>query len=94
MQVFDRRPCKPSGNRKYGSYCRLEPNGLRAADAIDPRLRQAILSHGLRARPVLIHDTDGGLSFTGLGSGQDCRGGFSGLVSVSRGAAAGSCTRV
>ncbi|EFJ50827.1 hypothetical protein VOLCADRAFT_88147 [Volvox carteri f. nagariensis] len=61
IKVFDRRSARPEGSRKYGSYCRLEPNGLRAAAAIDPRLRTAILQHGLRARPVLIHDTDGSL---------------------------------
>ena len=58
-QVFDRRPHPPGPDAKYGAYCRLEPNGLRAAAAIHPRLRSLILRHGLRARPVLIHDTDG-----------------------------------
>ncbi|KXZ55878.1 hypothetical protein GPECTOR_2g1429 [Gonium pectorale] len=61
VKVFDRRPPPSGPDRKYGSYCRLEPNGLRAAAAIDPRLRSLILRHGLRARPVLIHDTDGSL---------------------------------
>ncbi|KAG2500913.1 hypothetical protein HYH03_001672, partial [Edaphochlamys debaryana] len=61
VKVFDRRPAPAGPDRKYGAYCRLEPNGLRAAAAIDPRLRRAILRQGLKARPVLIHDTDGSL---------------------------------
>lgn len=42
-----------------GAYCRLEPNGLKAAQAIHPRLYAAIRAHGVVARPVLVHDTDG-----------------------------------
>lgn len=42
-----------------GAYCRLEPNGLKAAQAIHPRLYAAIRKHGVVARPVLVHDTDG-----------------------------------
>ncbi|PNH11296.1 hypothetical protein TSOC_001916, partial [Tetrabaena socialis] len=61
VRVFDRRPAPADPHRKYGAYCRLEPNGLRAAAAIHPRLRQLILRHGLPARQVLIHDTDGSL---------------------------------
>ncbi len=32
---------------------------MRAAAAIHPQLHRALLRNGLRARPVLIHDTDG-----------------------------------
>lgn len=55
-QVFEKRAA-PRG--KYGGSCRLEPNGLNAAEAISPRLLRDIMAHATLSKTILMHDAEG-----------------------------------
>ena len=56
LKVFEKRPAPRD---KYGGSCRLEPNGLNAAEAISPRLLRDIMAHATLSKTILMHDTEG-----------------------------------
>lgn len=57
-QVYDKRP-PPKCGMKYGAACRLEPNGLKAAEAIGRDLFKAMERNGVVAKQILMHDAAG-----------------------------------
>jgi glycine/D-amino acid oxidase-like deaminating enzyme len=56
-QVFERRRAPL---HKYGGSCRLEPNGLNAAEAISRPLLRDVLAHASQSKTILMHDAEGG----------------------------------
>jgi 2-polyprenyl-6-methoxyphenol hydroxylase-like FAD-dependent oxidoreductase len=65
VKVFDRssEALLSSGPAK-GGPSRIEPNGLKAAAAIDRKLHGTMLEKGMYARRVLLHDMDAGTVIT------------------------------
>ncbi|GBF99726.1 hypothetical protein Rsub_12439 [Raphidocelis subcapitata] len=65
VAVLEARP-PPNEAAYIGGACRVQANGLAAAAAIDPRLRDALLQRSALAGEVLLHDIDAGTVITRL----------------------------
>lgn len=58
LKLFERRPPPETQATAVGGFVRLEPNGLKAAAAIDPRLYRRLLARGSTAKTMMLHDVE------------------------------------